>query len=99
MISGSVSTGRTVYRSMPAISIALVLLVLALIPALTVRIILSAVTWCVDICLTCSGAWFGRSGTAKTLKPYSNISAGILTVGKEIDFSGELMYNSFRTLK
>ena len=99
MIIGNASTGTSVYKPMPGINTVLALPAWALIPVLTVCIILSAVTWCVDICLICSGAWFGRSGTAKTSKLYNSISAVILMVGKEIDFSGEVMYNSFRTLK
>ena len=99
MITGSASTGTIVYKPMPGINTAPVRPVWALILALTVCIILSVVTWFVDIFLTCSGAWFGRSDMVKTLNPYNSISAVILTVGKEIDFSGEVMYNSFRKLK
>ena len=87
MIIGSASTGTSAYNPIPVINTVLVRPAWALIPVLTVCIILSAVTWCVDICLICSGAWFGRSGTAKTSKLYNSISAVILMVGKEIDDS------------
>ena len=89
----------SVYNPMPGINTALVLLVLALIPARIALIILSAVTWCVGICRICFGAWFVRSVTVRTSKPYSNISAGTLTAEKEIDFSGEVLYNINIVLK
>lgn len=86
MITGSASTGTSVYKPMPGINTALARPAWASILVLTVCIILSAVIWSVVICLICSGAWFGRSGTVKISKLYNSISAGIRPEVKEIDF-------------
>ena len=84
---------------MPGINTALVLLVLALIPARIALIILSAVTWYVGICRICSGGWFVRSGTVKILNRFNSTSGVTPTAEKEIDFSGEVRYNIYREQK
>lgn len=96
MITGNASTGLNVRWSDTFISIRLVQLVRALTAVRYAAIILNAVIWYAGIFLICSGAWFARSGMARTSSRFSDTSDGTPTEVNGIEIPGELCYNVTR---